>query len=118
MLILLEKFDTNPKNQLITRGDFNLCFDSKLDAQGRNLIIKKKSLAKLIELKESYDLCDVWRVRNTNSKRLTFTQHSSGFIHLRSLLYSSLFQEEKAVNSTLTKDQNYIIEIKQQFFNN
>ena len=55
-------------------GDFNLFFDSKLDAQGGNPTIKKKSLAKLIELKENYDLCDIWRVRNTKSKRFTFTQ--------------------------------------------
>ena len=47
-------------------GDFNLFFDSKLDAQGGNPI------AKLIELKENYDLRDIWRVRNTKSKRFTF----------------------------------------------
>ena len=35
-------------------GDFNLLFDSKLDAHGGNPTMKKKSLAKLIELKESY----------------------------------------------------------------
>ena len=38
-------------------GDFNLFFDSKLDAQGRNPAIKKKSFAKLIKLKENFDLC-------------------------------------------------------------
>ena len=37
---------------------FNLFFDSKLDAQGGNPTIKKKSLTKLTELKENYDLCD------------------------------------------------------------
>ena len=36
-------------------GDFNLFFDLKLDAQGGNPTIKKKTLAKLIELKEIYD---------------------------------------------------------------
>ena len=40
-------------------GDFNLFLDSKLDAQGGNPTIKKKSLAKLIELKKPYDLCDI-----------------------------------------------------------
>ena len=65
-------------------GDFNLLFDSKLDAQGGNPTMKKKSLAKLIELKESYDLCDIWRVRNKKSRQCTFTQqHSSGFIQRR-----------------------------------
>ena len=38
-------------------GDFNLFFASKLDAQGGNPTTKTKSLAKIIELKESYGLC-------------------------------------------------------------
>ena len=49
-------------------GYFNLLFESKLDAQDGNPTMKKKSLAKLIELKESYDLCDIWRVRNMKSR--------------------------------------------------
>ena len=65
-------------------GDFNLLFDSKLDPQGGNPTIKKKSLAKLIELKESYDLSDIWRVRNMKSRQFTFMQkHYSGFIQCR-----------------------------------
>ena len=53
--------------------DFNLVSDSMLDAQGANLTMKKKSLAKLTELKESRDLCDIWRVRNLESRQITFT---------------------------------------------
>ena len=35
-------------------------------------------------LKESCDLWDIWRVRDTKSKRFTFAQkHSSGFIQRR-----------------------------------
>ena len=65
-------------------GDFNLFFNSKLDAAGGNPTLKRKSLAKLIELKEAYDLCDIWRIRNTKVKQFTFTQqHSSGFIQCR-----------------------------------
>ena len=46
--------------------------------------MKKKSLAKLIELKKSYNLCDIWRVKNKKSRQCTFTkQHSSGFIQGR-----------------------------------
>ena len=37
------------------------------------LYFKRKSLAKLNELKEAYDLCDIWRIRNTKAKRFTFT---------------------------------------------
>ena len=40
--------------------DFNLFVDSKLDGQGGNTTIEKNSLAKLIEFKESYDLCDIY----------------------------------------------------------
>ena len=70
MFVLLEKFDTYPKKT-----------DNQLDAQGGNPTIKKKSLAKPIELKEFYDLYDIWRVRNTKSTPFTFTKkHSSDSI--------------------------------------
>ena len=75
----IKQTDTNPKKQLIMAGDFNIFFDSKLDAQFVNPIIKNKSLAKIIEIKESYDFCVIWRVRNTKSKRFNFRQkHFSG----------------------------------------
>ena len=48
--------------------DFNLFFKSKLEAQGGSPTLKKKFLAKLIEFEETYDLCDIWRVRNMKSK--------------------------------------------------
>ena len=65
-------------------GDFNLLFDSKLDAEGGNPTMKKKSLAKLTELKKSYDLCGIRRVRNMKSRQFTLIQqHSSGFIPRR-----------------------------------
>ena len=44
--------------------DFNLFFNSNLDPTGGTLTLKRKSLAELIEPKETYDLCDIWRVRN------------------------------------------------------
>ena len=40
-------------------GYFNLFFDSKLEAQGGNPTLIKKSLTKLIEFKETYALCDM-----------------------------------------------------------
>ena len=55
MFALLKKFDINPKKQIIMAGDFNLIFDSKLDTQVGNPTMRKKSLTKLFELKESYD---------------------------------------------------------------
>ena len=67
MFALLKKFDINPKKQIIMAGDFNLLFDSKLDAQGGNPTMKKKRIAKLIELKESYDLCHIRNLSNALS---------------------------------------------------
>ena len=102
MFVLLE---INPKKQLIMAGDFNLFFDSKLDIQGGNPTVKKKSLAKLIELKENCDLCDIWRVRNTKSKRFTFTQkHFSGFIQRRLdyMFISNTLQEFVTMTEILT----------------
>ena len=43
----------------ILGGDFNLFFNTSLETQGVNPILKKKSLAKLIEIKEPLDLCDI-----------------------------------------------------------
>ena len=78
---LLETFDDYNKKNIVFGGDFNLIFDCKLDASGGNPILKRKSLAKLIEIKETLCLCDIWRIRNSNVKRFTFRQnHVSGFI--------------------------------------
>ena len=49
---LLEKFDVTLEKNLILAGDFNLFLNSKLDAKGKKPAIKKKSLGKLIQLKE------------------------------------------------------------------
>ena len=70
---------------LILAGDFNLFLNSKLDAKGgKPAFKKKKSLAKLIQLKESYDLCDIWRIRNPVTSAFTFRQkHCTEFIQRR-----------------------------------
>ena len=74
---LLGEYDISPTKQLVMAGDFNLFFNSKLEAQGGNPTLKKKSLAKLIEFKETFDICDIWRVRNMKSKRFIFTPKHS-----------------------------------------
>ena len=84
LFALLKTFDINPNKHIIMAGDFNLSFNSNLDAADGKPKLKRKSFAKLIELREGYDLCHVWRVRNTKVKEFTFTQqHSSGFIQHR-----------------------------------
>ena len=59
-------------------------FDQKLESAGGNPILKKLAVSKLIELKESLNLCDIWRIRNPKSKAFTFRQrHVSGILQRR-----------------------------------
>ena len=60
------------KKNIVFEGNFNLMFDCKLDTSGGNPILKKKSLAKLIEIKETLYLCEICGIRNPNVKRFTF----------------------------------------------
>ena len=82
---LLENFDVALDKKLILAGDFDLFLNSKLDVnEGKAPIKKKKSLAKLIQLKESYGLSDIWRIRNPVTSTFTFRQkHCTGFIQRR-----------------------------------
>ena len=96
-------------------GDFNLFFDSKLDAKGGNPTLKKKSLAELLEFKETYELYEIW-VRNTKSKRFTFKKkHSLGFIQRRLdyILISNTLQEFVTMTKILTYDStdNFLLPI-------
>ena len=58
-----------------------MVFDCNLEACGGNPVLKKKSLSNFIEIKESLNLCDFWRIRNPKFKWNTPHQnHSFGFI--------------------------------------
>ena len=51
-----------------------------------NLILMGKNnyVSKLIKLRETLDLCDAWRISNTEVKRFTFCQkHFSEYLHRR-----------------------------------
>ena len=92
----LKKLLIITKKSIIFGGDFNSIFHCKFDASRRNPLLKKKSLAKLIEIKEALYLCDIWRIRNPNVSRFTFWQnHVSGFIESRLdfFLISNILQE-------------------------
>ena len=57
---------------VILAGDFNVFFHTLLEIQGGNRILKKKSLTKIIEIKETLDLCNIWRIRNPKSQCLFY----------------------------------------------
>ena len=78
--ILQNVDDIGNKNRTIG-GDFNFHFNSKLEAKGGKPTLKKKFIRKMFELIESFELCDMWRIRNPTEKRFAFRQnHISGYI--------------------------------------
>ena len=82
--LLLDSLDIHQNKQIILAGDFNLFLDKTLEAEGGSSCFKKKSVAKLVKIKEHFDLCDIWRLRNPDVKQFTFRQkHASGFIQRR-----------------------------------
>ena len=80
---LMKKVNRTHGKQIVLAGDFDLFFDSKLEVNGGKPIVKK-SVTRMEELKEEYDLCDIWRIRKPLEKSFVFRQnHSSGTINRR-----------------------------------
>ena len=46
--------------------------DTSLDSYGNEPTLNKKSITKFIELKEKFDLCDIWSIRNPKIKNILF----------------------------------------------
>lgn len=93
---MLENFEIFCSKNVILAGDFNLFLNKKLDCKGGNPSLKKHSLSHLIKLIQTFDLCDIWRIRNPKKKYFTFRQkHFSGIIQRRLdyLFVSSNLQE-------------------------
>ena len=71
---LFNFFDINQNKWIIFAGDFNIFFSSKLEARGGKPIQKRKSIIKLVDIKERKDVCDIWRIRNRKRQNFTFRQ--------------------------------------------
>ena len=79
--LLLSDFSLDDTKTIVFAGDFNLFFNQKIEATGGNSVLKKKSISKVLQITEKYDLIDIWRVTNPSSTRFTFRKnHFSGFI--------------------------------------
>ena len=72
---LMKKFNITQRKQTVLTGDFDVFFDSNLETKGAKPILKEKSVARMVELKEEYILCDIWRIRNPPKKSFTFAQN-------------------------------------------
>ena len=71
---MLTKLHLTQNNNIICAGDFNLFFNVKLESYGGNPVFKKRSVGKIVELKETYNLTDIWRIRNPKAKQYTLRQ--------------------------------------------
>ena len=80
----LRNLDFNQNKRIIFAVDFKIFFYSNLEIKGGKPIPKRKSIAKLVEIKESLDICDIWRIRNPNTRNFICRQnHSTWFIERR-----------------------------------
>ena len=98
-LTTLENLNYFHDKKVIIAGDFNLIFDKKLkSARGGSPLVKKR-LLEIIKLKETFNLCDIWRLGNTHKKLVTFEQkHITGIIQRRLdyiFFYNSLEESVK-----------------------
>ena len=60
---LLENRQFVNKNVLMG-ADFNFQFDSNFQSKEGKPILKNKDVAKITELIENINICDIWRIRN------------------------------------------------------
>ena len=81
---LIKQLSITHKKQIILAGDFNLFFDSKLEAKSGKSTVKQEYIMHFTELKERFDSCNIWRIRNPLKKSYTFKQnHFSDIINCR-----------------------------------
>ena len=80
VFVMLEELDINQEKSVVLAGDFNFFSDTKLEAMCENPTLKKKLVGKLLEIKESFELCDIWRIRNPSSQRYTFRDKHCSYL--------------------------------------
>ena len=70
---MLIKLHLNQNNNIIC-ANFKLLFNVKLkfESYEGNTVFKNRSVGKIFELKETYNLTDIWRIRNPKAKQYTF----------------------------------------------
>ena len=82
--VMLENFDSFCSNDVIIADDFNLFFSKKLECKGGIPYFKYHSVNHIIQILETFDLCDIWRIINSKTKSFTFRQkHFSSVIQRR-----------------------------------
>ena len=75
---MMKTIDINQNSNLLLARDFNVFLDTNLEFGGENLSLKQKSIAKLIEIIEYFNLRNIWRIRNPKKKRFTSSTYIEG----------------------------------------
>ena len=70
---LLKIVDINQNKRIIFACGFNIFFNSKLEAKGGKPLLKRKSIARLVEIKGSLDISHIQRIRNVKVLHLDKT---------------------------------------------
>ena len=81
---LLKDFEDFHDKKVILAGDFNLILDKNLASARGSPLLKNNSLSEIIKLNETFNLCDICRVRKPHKKLFTFwRKHFTGIIQRR-----------------------------------
>ena len=87
--------------------NFNLFLDTALESKWSSPCLKKKYVAKLIKIKEHFDLCNISRLKNSDMKKFTFRQkHAFDFIQPKLVYFviSNSLQKVAEFFATLLTD--------------
>ena len=69
---IFDWLNMSENTKFIWGGDFNLTFDINLDADGGSPKLYIKSTSKLLSMMSENDLCDLYRIRNPDNRRVTW----------------------------------------------
>ena len=108
--------DLNFSNkQIVFESDLSLIFSCKLQTNWWNSVLKKTSLATLIEINESLNWCDICRIQKpkkqkqkqnkTKKKRYTFSSESGFWFHSKK---ASLFSRFETHFKILSRKQMFL----------
>ena len=69
LINILKAFEDIQNKSAALGGDFNVILNPSLDSKGGKLVIKKRKIAKLTQITENLDLCDIWKICNPKKKK-------------------------------------------------
>ena len=62
LVSIINKIKDIQSKNIVLGGDINVVFDISLESLGGNPCLQKKSIAKLIQIREKFNLCDIWKI--------------------------------------------------------